>query len=109
MMSRDIFRSYNSTPQSSSSTFLRSGDTSILRQSAIERVEFNKKPKVGCLDSSQRTYISAVSNLTNKKGNLIQPHTKKNVNTVNNALHRVRNAGCVPPLKCSAQRPTCAL
>ena len=109
MRPRDIFRSYNSTPQSSSPTFLRSGDTSILRQSAIERVEFNKKPKVGCLDSSQRTYICAVSNTMNKKGKLIQPHTKVNRNTVNNALYRVRNAGCVAPAKCSALRPTCAL
>ena len=97
-----MFRSATSQPQLASNTILHNGYVSNQRNAAREHVTINQKPKVGSLDSSQRTYLRGITTTTNKLG-MNTPHSKGDVNTVNSALHRVRNSGSVPPLKKSAR------
>ena len=101
MSSIGLFRAANYQPQLASDTVLHNGYVSNQRHSARQHAELNKKPKVGSLDSSQRTYLRGVSTTINHPG-MSTPHTKGNVNTVNSALRRVRSAGTVPPPKKSA-------
>jgi len=95
-----MFRA-SSQPQLASNTILHNGVVSNQRHAAREHVERNQKPKVGSLDSSQRTYIRATSTTIHHPG-MSTPHSKGDVNTVNSALRRVRSAGSVPPPKKSA-------
>jgi hypothetical protein len=72
-------------------SFIPDCSTALGRVLAKQHTQQNCKPKVGVLSSSQRTALktSYIRN-TNKGANL---------NDVNNALRRVRNAGAVPPKK----------
>jgi hypothetical protein len=102
MRSIGVFRSSGTTPQLASDTIAHTTVVSIQRNVARENGIQNQKPKVGSLDSSQRTYLRS-SAATISQQSLITPHTSKNVNVVNSALRRVRSAGTVPPLKKNAK------
>ena len=96
MRSIGVFRS-TATPTLASDTVAHNTTFINQRMMARQNVQANEKPKVGTLDSSQRTSIRASSASANQT--IITPHASGNKNTVNAALNRVRNAGAVPPKK----------
>ena len=64
------------------------------RAMVVQKVEQNRIPKVGVLDSSQRTSLRVAS-----LGNLRTQFATRNGNDVKSALIRTRNAGAVAPKK----------
>lgn len=103
MRSIGVFQSSNSTPQVALSTIANESYYVNQRMMSRQNVQANQKPKVGTLDSSQRTYIRAASASADRT-QMITPHASKNSNTVNSALNRVRNAGAVAPKKKGANK-----
>ncbi len=67
------------------------------RSMVVQKVEQNRIPKVGVLDSSQRTSLRVAS-----LGNLRTQFATRNGNDVKQALLRTRNAGAVAPKKKNA-------
>ena len=67
------------------------------RSMVVQKVEQNRIPKVGVLDSSQRTSLRVAS-----LGNLRTQFATRNGNDVKSALLRTRNAGAVAPKKKNA-------
>jgi hypothetical protein len=92
-----IFRSGTTTL--ASNTVSHDQNFSLKRNMVLQKVEQNKKPKVGVMDSSQRTSLK-VSSL----GNLRTQFATRNGNDVKNALIRTRNGGSVSPKKKGAAR-----
>ncbi len=68
------------------------------RAMVIQKVEQNRIPKVGVMDSSQRTSLRVAS-----LGNLRTQFATRNGNDVKSALIRTRNAGAVAPKKKNAK------
>ena len=77
-----------------SDTVSRDQSFSLKRSMVTQKVEQNRLPKVGVMDSSQRTSLK-VSSL----GNLRTQFATRNGNDVKNALIRTRNSGSVSPKK----------
>lgn len=67
---------------------------SFKRAMTFAKAEQNKKPKVGVLDSSQRTALQ-----TSSFANLRTQYATMNKNDVKSALRRTRNYGYVSPAK----------
>ena len=82
-----------------SDTVSRDNFFSLKRSMAIQRVEQNRTPKVGSMDSSQRTALRVAS-----FANLRTQFATVNYNDVKSAKRRTRNAGAVPPAKKGANR-----
>ena len=82
-----------------SDTVSRDNFFSLKRTMAVQRAEQNRIPKVGSLDSSQRTALRVAS-----FSNLRTQFATVNYNDVKNAKRRTRNAGSVPPAKKGANR-----
>jgi hypothetical protein len=82
-----------------SDTVSRDNFFSLKRSMAVQKVEQNRIPKVGVMDSSQRTAlkVSTFSNLRTQFATV-------NYNDVKDAKRRTRNAGAVPPAKKGANR-----
>ena len=82
-----------------SNTASRDNSFSLNRAMVFSKAEQNKKPKVGVLDSSQRTalQISSFSNLRTQ-------YATMNKNDVNSAIRRTRNYGYIVPPKVGAVR-----
>ena len=68
------------------------------RAMVTQKVEQNRIPKVGVMDSSQRTSLRVAS-----LGNLRTQFATRNGNDVKSALLRTRNAGAVAPKKKNAK------
>ena len=77
-----------------SDTVSRDNFFSMKRLMTVQRVEQNRIPKVGSMDSSQRTALKVSS-----FANLRTQFATVNYNDVKNAKRRTRNAGAVPPAK----------
>jgi len=82
-----------------SDTVSRDNFFSLKRTMVIQRVEQNRIPKVGSMDSSQRTALRVAS-----FSNLRTQFSTVNYNDVKNAKRRTRNAGAVSPAKKGAIR-----
>lgn len=82
-----------------SDTVSRDNFFSMKRSMAVQKVEQNRLPKVGSMDSSQRTALKVSS-----FANLRTQFTTVNYNDVKDAKRRTRNAGSVPPAKKGAAR-----
>ena len=82
-----------------SDTVSRDNFFSMKRLMAVQRVEQNRIPKVGSMDSSQRTALKVSS-----FANLRTQFATVNYNDVKDAKRRTRNAGSVPPAKKGANR-----
>jgi len=82
-----------------SDTVSRDNCFSLKRSMAVQRVEQNRIPKVGSMDSSQRTALKVAS-----FANLRTQFATMNLNDVKDAKRRTRNAGSVAPAKKGANR-----
>ena len=96
MRSIGLFRSGTTTL--GSNTVSHDSFFASKRSMAIQKTEQNRLPKVGVLDSSQRTSLR-VSSLAN----LRTQFATRNTNDVKSALVRVRNYGSVAPKKKGAK------
>jgi hypothetical protein len=81
-----------------SDTVSRDQSFSAKRAMVVQKVEQNRIPKVGVMDSSQRTSLRVAS-----LGNLRTQFATRNGNDVKSALLRTRNAGSVAPKKKNAK------
>jgi alpha-tubulin suppressor-like RCC1 family protein len=82
-----------------SNTVSRDQSFSAKRAMVVQKVEQNRIPKVGVMDSSQRTSLRVAS-----LGNLRTQFATRNGNDVKSALLRTRNAGSVAPKKKNAAK-----
>jgi len=92
MRSIGLFRSGTTTL--ASTTASHDSFFAAKRSMALQKTEQNRLPKVGVLDSSQRTSLR-VSSLAN----LRTQFSSQNINDVKSARTRVRNYGSVAPKK----------
>ena len=77
-----------------SNTAARDSSFTNKRRMVFSKAEQNKKPKVGVMDSSQRTSLQ-----TSSFANLRTQYATMNPNDVKSALRRTRNYGSVAPAK----------
>ena len=82
-----------------SDTVSRDQSFSAKRAMVVQKVEQNRIPKVGVMDSSQRTSLRVAS-----LGNLRTQFATRNGHDVKSALLRTRNAGAVAPKKKNAAK-----
>jgi len=82
-----------------SDTVSRDNFFSMKRMMAVQKVEQNRLPKVGSMDSSQRTALKVSS-----FANLRTQFATVNYNDVKDAKRRTRNAGSVAPAKKGGNR-----
>ena len=97
MRSIGVFRSGTTTL--GSLTASHDSSFSAKRAMVVQKTEQNRIPKVGIMQSSQRTALR-VSSLAN----LRTQFATQNKIDVKNALSRVRNSGCVAPKKKGASK-----